>query len=196
MKIETIVKKRANQGVCYSDGIVVKYDNLCIAEVSDAVGEMLIEKYKGLIFPAGQIPKPAMVRSTPATDKKTSSEAAELKESLQKANSLVASYKSQVVAAQAGENVWRAKCTELMKEIEALRAGNVANTAKVEDSPTATEKEPTADSDAKMLRTKLEDKTVKELKTYAEELGLPVEEYKGMSKANLVNYLIAKTTNV
>ena len=189
MKIETTVKSHVNQTVKYSDGIRATYDNQCIAEVSDADGKALIEKYIGQIYEAGKVPKPGMVRSAPV---KTEGGNAELKEALQKANSLIADYKAKAQAALDGEKVWRNKCDELSAEIVALKAQLGVKPADIEPNQELSPEEK-AVADQAILKATLEAKTVKQLLAYAVELKLPVEEYKGKNKEDLINYLINKT---
>jgi tartrate dehydratase beta subunit/fumarate hydratase class I family protein len=195
MKIETTVPSHAGHPVKYSGSIVVTYDSKGIAEVSEEDGEDLIEKYKGLIYPAGQVPKPAMVRSVPTTSGKDNETVAELKISLQKANRLVGDHKASADVAKNGEKMWRDKCDELMTEIKGLKAQLAGKPA--EDAPKEEVKELSAEekieADLAALTAKLEAKTVKELQAFAVELNLPIEEYSKLNKAKLVEYLVEKT---
>jgi hypothetical protein len=186
MKIETIVKSHAGQAVKYSDGIRVQYDTNRKATVTEEVGAMLIEKYKGQIFPEGKVVVP-MVRVMP--EKPSAANVAvveELRDRLQKANFLVNDYKAQLNTAKEGERVWRIKCEELMQEIASNKA--VAPSEKKLER----QKTPAVDESA-LLKEKLEAKNIKELQKIAEECKLPFAEYSKLNKTHLVEYLVEKT---
>jgi regulator of replication initiation timing len=191
MKIETIVKSCANNTVKYSNGIRVTYDGAAVAEVSEEDGLFLLEKYAGQIFPEGKVVRPVVTPS-----KNTSvdgSEVENLRAQLQKANALVNDYKAQVGSAKENERVWRTKCQDLMMENTTLREhlGKPSKTEDVkEDEQKADEKKQAEDD---VVKAKLEGKTVKELTSIAEEMKLPVEEYKLLNKKKLIDYIITKT---
>lgn len=199
MKIETIVKNHKNQTVKYSGGIKVAYNAKGVAEVSDEVGDLLISKYVGQIFSEGRAVEP-MIRTNPAVATKTVENGVvqELRDKLQKANSLVADYKAQAGMAQENERVWRMKCEELMNKLLAIKEGATAVNEKTKPPvfPGDRIEKGTVSQidDTIALREKLNAKNVKELQKIATELKLPVKEYEKLNKTKLVDYLIEQTT--
>jgi hypothetical protein len=191
MKIETIVKNHKNQTVKYSGGIKVVYNAQGIAEVSEEVGDLLIDKYRGQIFPEGKTVIP-MTRTTPAVAAKEAENGVvqELREKLQKANSLVADYKAQAITSQENERVWRMKCEELMNKLSAIKEGTAAS------AKTEVKVEKVVVDDTVALREKLNAKSAAQLKAIAKELQRPVKEYEKLNKTKLVDYLIECTANV
>jgi len=109
-----------------------------------------------------------------------------LKEQLQRANKIANDCKIQAQAAKDGESVWRTKCEELLEENKSLKA----------QIPEPKPKVLTPEEELAELKTQLEAKTVKVLQGMAEELKLPLDEYKDFNKTKLIEYLISKTTNV
>jgi hypothetical protein len=190
MKIETIVKNYAGQTIKFSDGIKVTFDANCLADVTPEIGTRLIEKYTGQIFLQGKVVQPMVRTSTvpPEITGKESSMVGELREKLQRANFLLNDFKAQLNAAQQNERVWRMKCEELMQTTKAIPTKNT-NTI-----PAENKKVENALTEAEALKTQLTAKTVKELQKIAEELNLSADEYLKLSKINLVNFLIEKTT--
>jgi hypothetical protein len=195
MKIETIVKTHAGNIVKYANNVKVVYNADAIGEVSDADGAYLVDRYPGQIFPAGKvvIPDPPLSSSKTPVD---GSEAELLKDKLAKANLLINDYKAQTNQAKENERVWRMKCQELMDQVARLQ-NNLGATDKAEEKPMGRTKPPVeVDVDeTEALKEKLTVKSVKELQIIAEELKLPVDEYRKLTKNKLVDYLIEKTTN-
>ena len=190
MKIETTIRTHANNEVKFSDGIKVKFDRFGVAEVSDAIGLRLLEKYSGTIYPAGKVVLP-MERNQPII--KADSGAVEvLKDSLAKANRMIEDFKQQAIHAKEGEKVWRIKCEELAGIVEKLQ-GQLGQNIPLNTEPLTAEEKIAADLAA--LKQQLEAKTVKELIAFAEELKLDKAEYQKLTKAKLVDYLIEKTNN-
>ena len=189
MKIETIVKTHRGQPVKYAAGIRVLFDANGVAEINDKDGAFLIDKYAGQIFPAGKVVQP-VAQVLPASNKADGSVVEDLREKLNRANRLVDDYKGQANTAKQNEAVWRTKCEELMGQITQLQAqiGKKAVLPQPEKKEVVIEKQTELS-----IRQKLEAKTTKELITFAEELKLSKAEYQKLTKAKLVDFLIAKT---
>ena len=185
MKIETIVKSHRGQIVKYANGIRISFDQSGVAEVSDADGLFLVNRYVDQLFPAGKVVQPA-TPLTPIINKADGSVVEELRDKLNRANRLVDDYKAQANSAKQGEAVWRTKCEELMGQITALKTGTkIQPPVKVKEVEKPTEQS---------LKERLEAKTTKELIAFAEELKLSKAEYQKLTKAKLVDYLINATT--
>jgi hypothetical protein len=200
MKIETIVQSHKNQTVKYSGGIKVSYNAQGVAEVPEDIGDLLITKYRGQIFTEGKVVQP-MVRTSPAAAAKEAENGVvqELREKLQKANSLVADYKAQAGMAQENERVWRMKCEELMNTLAAIKEGKAASASETKPPVFPGDRAEKGTSpqidDTATLRDKLNAKNIKELQKIAAELKLPVKDYEKLNKNKLVDYLIQQTTN-
>ena len=188
MKIETITPSHKGHSVRYSNGIEVAYDAAGIAEINDEDGEYLVEKYSDQVFPEGKVQLPTPKSATP-TEAKNSDALEELRDKLQKANSLINDYKAQAGQAKEGERVWRMKCQELMDEVKMLR-GQIGSSIKTEEMTRSSKKD-----DSIELKKQLEEKSVSELRKIVEELKLPNVEYKKMMKSKLIDLLIQVTTN-
>jgi hypothetical protein len=187
MKIETITNTHKGHSVRYSNGIEVTYDAAGIAEINAEDGQFLIDKYIGQIFPAGKVEMPMTRTPALATGTKNTEAIEELKDRLQKANSLINDYKAQANQSKEGERGWRIKCEELLKENQMLR-GQLT-------SETKADKKEEPKDETLQLREQLTTKSVRELQKIVEELKLPDVDFKKMNKSKLIDLLIQVTTN-
>ena len=185
MKIQTINKHYAGRKIRFPKGIMVTFDNNCVAEVPDEEGKFLLSRRPNELFLEGKVPVRKVETEKPQLPK-DGSQIEVLTERLSRANQLVNQLRGEVTRAQEAENVWRGKCEELFDKIKILES------QKLPDEPKTDEKGSEEDEVTK-LKKLLTAKKKDELVAMVEELKLPKAEWGELNKDKLVDYIVEKT---
>jgi len=216
MKIESRKKSHYGQTRKFANNIRVTFGKDGVADVSDATGQFLITRYPGLLFLQGSVPTsiPARVRGV-GESPKTNETVEVLQEKLKSANHLLNDARAELRNAKDNEFIWRNKCEELLKfqgkgsatelqtklqdaylKIATLEEQNKSLLlAQMKEQPNESPEPMAQTKDDISLRTALETKTRMDLIVLAEKLQLSETEYKRLSKAKLIDYLIDKSKN-
>ena len=182
MKIQTINKHYAGRKIRFPKGIMVTFDNNCVAEVPDEEGKFLLSRRPNELFLEGKVPVRKVETEKPQLPK-DGSQIEVLTERLSRANQLVNQLRGEVTRAQEAENVWRGKCEELFDKIKILES------QKLPDEPKTDEKGSEEDEVTK-LKKLLTAKKKDELVAMVEELKLPKAEWGELNKYKLVHYIV------
>ena len=199
MKIQTINKHYAGRKIRFPKGIMVTFDNNCVAEVPDEEGKFLLSRRPNELFLEGKVPVRKVETEKPQLPK-DGSQIEVLTERLSRANQLVNQLRGEVTRAQEAENVWRGKCEELFDKIKILESQKLPDEPKTDEkgsedegAGSETDEKGSEEDEVTKLKKLLTAKKKDELVAMVEELKLPKAEWGELNKDKLVDYIVEKT---
>lgn len=170
--------RNANNEVSFSDGIVVKFNSQCEAEVKDSIGEMLMEKYPKIVFKEfPEVEKPKLV-----SDDFNEKHIVQLGLDIIELKSQIASKERELGEAKAETTVWKNKTEELNGSLKTMTLENTnlkANDKKFKERHD--------------LHVNLLMSNVASLQKTCEKTGFPKEEWERLGKEKLIEYMLQKS---
>lgn len=193
MKIETNNLKNRCSKVMFCDGIVVDFDANGVAEIDDSQAKKILAEYKGMVFEAGKMPVVKNVKNTEKTSESINEDST-LKAALDLEKQKVIRLEADLKVQEQSCNSWKKQYEESSKaENEAIKkAKEDASSVDIKPLKAKIEKLK-ADNNALSLKYNLIQKSVKELKDAATQLGATPEEIKNLEKDKIVDLIVEKS---